>query len=620
MKRLTRLFAIAAAGLFLLPASFPAMAQARGDRPGAKSIRTSVDNAQIRVSVDVVLGWRVGIFSGVFPNVTFFESAELADALGLATIAGDNDHNVSPEISKPLDYHLSAEEIAAVKARLHDLRLTMPAYRVNQLPADEASIGQLLAFAKGLGVETVIVPAPSDQSSFATLDRLASSNGINVAIESIDPPAALMSSIGSLSPHIGVAADLAGWMENGIRPSDGLAEIKDRLMAVDLRERDGLGPGGRDVPLGAGAGDLEKFFMEIAQQEPPPQEHPNACVNCRRPFSGNKPLFIGLDADPWSPAGAGGGKFDILWQDAANFEQLVRPAMGYRIEVDSRLLPPTTPDRIPADVKAKIEAALPRKALVPPKKPRKLLVIDLNPVGAFYHDTTAHTNFALQKMADYTGAFQPIFSNDLNNLKYPNILQYDAVFLNSGDGEVFSDPEVMNGLIRFVREGGGLAGLHGSSYDSPDIPEFGELIGAQTGPHRVETDTLKIDDPGSPLMRQFADSPLTKDFGGKGFVYTDEFYHFLPSGPYSRKKLHVLLSIDAQRTDLSAWKVRQDNDYGLAWIKSYGQGRVFNCALGHTPTFFETPALAQMMLNAIQFVVGDLPADTTPSALLAAQK
>ena len=40
----------------------------------------------------------------------------------------------------------------------------------------------------------------------------------------------------------------------------------------------------------------------------------------------------------------------------------------------------------------------------------------------------------------------------------------------------------------------------------------------------------------------------------------------------------------------------------------------FNCALGHTP-FFETPAFAQMVLNGIQFVLGDLPADTTPSAM-----
>ena len=53
----------------------------------------------------------------------------------------------------------------------------------------------------------------------------------------------------------------------------------------------------------------------------------------------------------------------------------------------------------------------------------------------------------------------------------------------------------------------------------------------------------------------------------------------------------------------------------MVWIKSYGEGRVFNCALGHTPFLFETPALAQLVLNGIQFVLGDLPADTTPNAM-----
>jgi hypothetical protein len=61
-------------------------------------------------------------------------------------------------------------------------------------------------------------------------------------------------------------------------------------------------------------------------------------------------------------------------------------------------------------------------------------------------------------------------------------------------------------------------------------------------------------------------------------------------------------------------------DYGSVWIKSYGKGRVFNCAMGHTPTLFATPDLAQLILNGIQFILGDLPADTTPSAKLSAKR
>ena len=37
------------------------------------------------------------------------------------------------------------------------------------------------------------------------------------------------------------------------------------------------------------------------------------------------------------------------------------------------------------------------------------------------------------------------------------------MFLNSVVGQVFSDPDVLDGLIRYVREGGGVAGLHSTT-------------------------------------------------------------------------------------------------------------------------------------------------------------
>ena len=155
-----------------------------------------------------------------------------------------------------------------------------------------------------------------------------------------------------------------------------------------------------------------------------------------------------------------------------------------------------------------------------------------------------------------------------------------------------------------------MAGIHGSTYASTDVPEYGEMMGAQTGPHRTEVATLKMDDPESPLMKQFE---------GHDAVHVDEFYHFLPTGPYSREKLHVLMSINMAKSDMTTpgQAVRPDQDYGMAWIRSYGQGRVFNNPLGHTPLLFATPQMAQMVFAGIQFVLGDLEADTTPSAKLA---
>jgi type 1 glutamine amidotransferase len=58
----------------------------------------------------------------------------------------------------------------------------------------------------------------------------------------------------------------------------------------------------------------------------------------------------------------------------------------------------------------------------------------------------------------------------------------------------------------------------------------------------------------------------------------------------------------------------------MVWIRSFGKGRVFNCALGHRPEFYQAPDMEKLILAATQFVLGDLDADTTPSAKLTSQK
>ena len=67
-----------------------------------------------------------------------------------------------------------------------------------------------------------------------------------------------------------------------------------------------------------------------------------------------------------------------------------------------------------------------------------------------------------------------------------------------------------------------------------------------------------------------------------------------------------------RRSETSNERLRPDRDYGLSWIKRVGKGRVFYTALGHTPTLFATPALAEHVLAGIQFALGDLEADATP--------
>jgi type 1 glutamine amidotransferase len=52
----------------------------------------------------------------------------------------------------------------------------------------------------------------------------------------------------------------------------------------------------------------------------------------------------------------------------------------------------------------------------------------------------------------------------------------------------------------------------------------------------------------------------------------------------------------------------------VSWIRDWGAGRVFYCALGHREETYWNPVVMQHFLDGIQYTLGDLPADATPSA------
>ncbi len=260
-------------------------------------------------------------------------------------------------------------------------------------------------------------------------------------------------------------------------------------------------------------------------------------------------------------------------------------------------------------MRQQIDAAIPRQAPAKPARPRKLLVTDIQMYSG--HSTIPHGNYMIELMAKYTGAFEPTFSNDPEMLKYPKIKEFDAVFFNNVCGMVHNDPEVRESLLRYIREGGGLGGNHAVTYANNNWPEFAKMMGGWSGAHHVEEQVLKIDDPNSPLM---------KPFGSEPFTHTDEFYIFPPYSPYTREKQRVLMSIDVERSDRATAGrfcldcTRPDQDYGVAWVKGYGKGRTYFTPLGHTTIMYTDKRWTGHLLAAIQYVLGDLSTDETPSA------
>ncbi|MCC7494649.1 MAG: ThuA domain-containing protein [Fimbriimonadaceae bacterium] len=267
---------------------------------------------------------------------------------------------------------------------------------------------------------------------------------------------------------------------------------------------------------------------------------------------------------------------------------------------------------------ARIQAALPAAALVKPLQPRRLLIFDLNVIyGGHGSISTANTAFTL--LGQRTGAWETVVSRDPAVFAADSLRTFDAVFFNNTVGNQFEDPTLRRNLLEFVLGGGGLMGVHGTTVGftrwnegaKDDWPEFGLMIGARGAAHGAgdEAVVVRNEDPSHPVS-----ATLPAEFEAN-----DEFFRY--GAPYSRDRVRVLLSLDnaksAARQGIERLpRMREDDDYPVAWVRNYGQGRVFYCSLAHQPKSFWDPALLRFYLAGVQFILGDLPAPTIPSAKL----
>jgi type 1 glutamine amidotransferase len=289
--------------------------------------------------------------------------------------------------------------------------------------------------------------------------------------------------------------------------------------------------------------------------------------------------------------------------------------------------PTTTAQSAPAEKKkaetleGRIAAAVPVKATAAPKKARRLLVFTYQP--GFRHSDTPYISAAIELMGKKTGAYETTVTEDSSAFEPNSLARFDAVVMNNNCGPYLlpggfaklpedkrkeakaREARLRKSLEDFVRGGGGFVGIHSCLFtpDYADWPEYGELIGGLVPSHPWQQKIrVLLDDPRHPLCAAF---------GGKGFEIVEETYQVLD--PYSREKVRVLLRLDPDSVDLTKG-ARKDRDYALAWVKAYGKGRVFYSALTHHEENLTNAALLRFFLDGIQFALGDLEADTTPSA------
>jgi uncharacterized protein len=214
-------------------------------------------------------------------------------------------------------------------------------------------------------------------------------------------------------------------------------------------------------------------------------------------------------------------------------------------------------------------------------------------------------------------------SIDLSMLTRDYLNQFDGLMLMT-NGNLPLTARQKESIVDFVRDGKALVGVHCATLTLYDYPKFGEVLGgyylrsiiptSQIAQGRIGI--LKVEDQTHPATRMLGPSwPINEEFYEFGHSVWDERtptenvsavgrLHILL--PFSRDRVHVLVSLDTDRTDLVGLNgVTKGGDYPQAWTRTFGKGRTFYTALGHRDDLWSNdPVFRAHVVGGIRWALG----------------
>src|SRR5262245_35059474 len=273
---------------------------------------------------------------------------------------------------------------------------------------------------------------------------------------------------------------------------------------------------------------------------------------------------------------------------------------------------------------------------------KKVLFLTYPGVGA----AGSHGHASLQPAEEQAVAYGEAGGFDVTTLKgyEPGVGKQDLTFftpayLNQYDGlmmmangDIGMTSVQKKAIVDFVKSGKGFVGVHCATVFMYDFPEYGEMLGAyyiqsmatpllgnNVPVNQRRIGVLKVEDNTHPATRMFAGSwPIAEEF------YTFATAPWSASAPelnisspgdfkapmaFSRDRVHVLLSLDTERTNLDGFapraRVRKGGDYPQSWWRYWGNGRVFYTSLGHlTETWTNDSAFRAHLTGGVRWALG----------------
>ena len=231
-----------------------------------------------------------------------------------------------------------------------------------------------------------------------------------------------------------------------------------------------------------------------------------------------------------------------------------------------------------------------------PAPGRRGRVLVFTRTAAFRHDSIPDAVEAVRAIGRADG-FAVDATEDAARFADSELPAYDAVVFLSTTGDVL-DASQQDALQRFVRSGGGFAGVHAAADTEHGWPWYLSLVGAEFRSHpAIQQAAVRVEDAAHASTRSLP-TPWRR---------TDEWYDFVES---PRGAAHVLLSLDETTYQGGGMGA----DHPISWCRWFEGGRSWYTGLGHTRESWSEPLFLDHVRGGIRFAAGypDSASDCPP--------
>lgn len=209
--------------------------------------------------------------------------------------------------------------------------------------------------------------------------------------------------------------------------------------------------------------------------------------------------------------------------------------------------------------------------------------------GGAYHDFQKCPEILLESFEQY-GMLEIEHLQDRDALHSDNLARFDAILLFTQGGDLTDRQE--EGLIQFVKGGGGLVGLHCASDSFVSSDAYVDMLGGKFITHSpVHHFQIHIDRPDHPITARISD-----------FETTDELY--------------VLERFDPRQVEVLATTIYQGRREPMLFVKQFGEGKVCYNALGHGVETFSLRTFQKLVHRGLRHVTTGLPAGSLRTGLV----